>query len=229
MSVKGILQEVGEFQNDHPKYGISYRLVLTVDGEKYSAFVKQSAKKLGLVKGKLVTFSTETKGDYENWLPKTLQISEPAESDLPADDATDEAPAAKPAAKKTPWAGEKGVKIGHAINNAVLITNAAGAAGSLKAIHAAACDILALSVVLEGQYDRIIESAAERVKAKTGAPATAETPEPEQEVPPAPAPKPKAAAAKPAAKPAAAKPKPVQAPDPNPDATDAGWDDAIPF
>lgn len=218
--ISGVVQAVSEKENKHPKFGTSYKIGLKIDDSWYGAFFKQSAAKLGCVEGATATFDTEQNGEYENIVPKSLKIEAPEEG------AADDAPA-KSAGGKKPWAGERGTKIGHAINNAVNIAAAAGEANNLKAIHGYACDILALAVVLEGQYDRILESAAERVKAKTGTTAKAADPEPEPSVVPekVEAPKQKAEAPKKAA-PAKAKPAPAKAAPPQ---DDDGFDDDIPF
>jgi hypothetical protein len=217
----GVIEAVSEKESKHPRFGTSYKIGVKIDGTWYGAFFKQSAAKLGLEEGATVSFKTVMNGDYENIEPKSLSVDEAA----PAQEAGDDAAPAKAAGGKKPWAGEKGTKIGHAINNAVNIAAATGEAGNLKAIHAYACDILALSVVLESQYDRILGSAAERVKAKTGTPATTPSPDPKEQ------PEPPVEKAKPEPKkPAAAKPAkaaPVKAPDPAED--NHGFDDDIPF
>jgi hypothetical protein len=225
MSVKGTLQDLSDKESDG-KWGKQWRIGLKVDGSWYSAFCKAPPSKLGLAVGKTVEFSTEVKGEYENWLPKTLIVSD-GPAVVEEDASNDDAPAKPATGRKTPWAGEKGTKIGHAINNAVQIACSLGTAGDLAAIHKLTCDILALSVVLEGQYDRIIESAAERVKARQEGTTAATAPAPTPAAPAAEKPA-KAAAAKPAAKPA---PKaPVKAPDPEEEsAANPAFSDDIPF
>lgn len=172
--VKGTIEAVScKEGNEHPTYGKSWQTSIKVNDVWYGAFTKKDADGLGLSKGKLVTFTFTENGKYKNFDPKSLVVS-----------ASQAAPAAAPAAGKSGYSGNygsngAGIKVGHAINNAVQLAIAKGDT-SLKAIHGHAVDILALSVKLEGQFEQIVarsDSVIQKAGANAGQPA-AEAPAP---------------------------------------------------
>lgn len=203
--------------NDHPKYGMSYQTSIKVKGEWYGAFTRKTAEELGLGKGKLVSFTFTENGKYKNFDPKSLAVST---STAPAAASTSTSTSSGSAPARSGF-NEAGVKVGHAINNAVQLA-IANKATDLKSIHGLAVDILTLSVKLESQYEKVVTVAKKKMDE-----ATAPAAEPEE----APAPKPKA---KPAAK---AKPKPEPEPEveeeappaPPEQAAEPDFDDDIPF
>lgn len=222
MSVKGVVQKFKDAGPQKGKFGIQHRISLQVEGEWYSGFFGKSAESLKLRDGCVVSFTYTEKGDFKNIDVKSLQVSEPAEQPAKVD-----APAAtsKPAYRS----GDAGIKVGHAINNAVQLGVAAGKT-DIKSLHGFAVDILTLSRKLEGQYEQIVAVADKKIAAGTVGAAPAEksaaTPEKAAETP-----KPKA---KPGPKP---KPKPAPEPEPEyeeqeetaePDA-EPDFDDDIPF
>lgn len=209
--VKGTIQAVTcKEGNEHPTYGKSWMTRIKVNEEWYGGFTKKTAEELGLVKGKLVSFTWSENGEYKNFDPKSLSVSQAAAS----------APAASaPAAggsRAYSGGNNAGIKVGHAINNAVQLAIKTGDI-TLKAIHGHAVDIIALSVKLEGQFDQIVAKAAERIQ-KAGA--NAGTPAAEA---PAPAATGKTAAPKATRKKAAPAPAPVAPPveEPEPDSEEA--------
>ncbi len=224
-TVKGVVQAVKDAGPKKGKYGTQYRISLKVDDEWYGGFFGKSADDLGLEEGKLVTFDVVYNGEYKNIETKTLKVS-----------ASQEAPkqqgkAGGATAGKTAYSGgnNAGIKVGHAINNAVQLAIAAKTT-DLKSIHGLAVDIIALSVKLEGQFDQIVATAAQRLAKASGE-------EPAQEAP-AETPKAKPATkAKPAAKKAAPPPPPPPEPDepesendePPTDPGEPDFDDDIPF
>lgn len=225
-TVKGVVQAVKDAGPKKGKYGTQYRISLKVDDEWYGGFFGKSAEALGLEEGKLVTFDVVYNGEYKNIETKTLKVSDSQEA--PKKQAASTGGSSGSAGKAYSGGNNAGIKVGHAINNAVQLAIAAKTT-DLKSIHGLAVDIIALSVKLEGQFEQIVASAAARLAKASGA-------EPQQE---APAEQPKA---KPAAK---AKPAPKKAPPPPPEPeaddtasenddppTDPGepdFDDDIPF
>jgi len=156
-NINGVIEKVySKAGNPHPKYGISYNVGITVNGERYSAFLKQDASALGLEVGKTVSFSAVQSGEYLNFDPKSLKVSSGASVQN-----TSSAPAA--AAK--PYAGDKGVKIGHAITNAVNLAIAAGAFTN-KAIYDRAIDILLISAKIDARYEAIVATNQEALVEK---------------------------------------------------------------
>lgn len=216
-NIKGTVEQVSSKKGStHPKYGVSYSVGIKIDGEWYNGFFKKDAAALGLEAGVLVSFEVVQKGDYLNIDPKSLTVAEAGERQ-PASTGTKAAP------RSGGGYNEAGVKVGHAINNAVQIAVAQGITGkdgkvNLKAIHGIALDILILGVRLEQQYQGAIEAA----KAKF-----AEQDQGQQEQPPEDAPPPKEKAA-PKGKAAANKAPPKQTPPPA-QQQDAFEDDDIPF
>lgn len=198
---KGLITRVSSKENAPNKFGKSWKIGIQLDEVDtwYNiSFAKKDAEALGLVKGRVVSFEYST-DDYGNKIdPKTIEVSREA---APAKAA---ASGGAPAGKS--WSGEKGVKVGHAINNAVQLAIASGDL-ELKNIHKFAVNILTLSVKLEGQYEAIIAKATDKAE-------------------PAPAPATDPAPAKPATKPKAAPKKAEPAPAPEADAFE---DDDIPF
>lgn len=220
--VKGIVQKFYDNGTQDGKWGVQYKVAIEVAGTKYSAFLAKPAATLGLAVGKQVEFAYTENGQYKNMDAKSLKISEaPAQQAAPAQRAS------APAAANNQQAG---IKVGHAINNAVQLACAKGDT-SLLTIHSLAADILALSVKLESQYGQIVGHAEERYQARvTANPTPAEQPAPE---PAAAAPVKAKATRKTAAK-ATPQPEPTPAPEPQPEpqpepAQQDEWVDDIPF
>lgn len=204
--IKGVAEAVSSKEGKpHPKYGVSYQTSIKVNGVWYGAFTKKSAEQLGLAKDRLVSFTWVENGEYKNFDPKSLSVS--------TTQGTDSTPTASGSAPtKAAYSGgsNSGIKVGHAINNAVQLAVAKGDT-SLKAIHGHAVDIITLSVKLEGQFDRIIAVAQKKLaEATEGKPDVAASATPAKA---ASSPK-----TEPAAKTAKAKAKPAPAPEPEPEA-----------
>lgn len=196
--IKGVAEAVScKEGNDHPKYGKSYQVSIKVDDEWYGAFTKKTADQLGIGKGRLVSFTYTENGKYKNFDPKSLVVSESAET------ASGKSTTGGNAYSGS--TGSAGIKVGHAINNAVALV-ASGKVpvedSILRTIHGQAVRILALSVKLEAQFNTIIAS-AEDVYAKATDSSSINEPTATASVP--------KRAAKTRAK---AKPAPVQEPDP---------------
>ena len=170
--VKGTIGAVScKEGNDHPKYGKSWVTSIKVNDEWYGAFTKKTADELGLEKGKLVSFTWSENGKYKNFDPKSLSVAQ--------QQATTSGTVGGSAAPKTGYSGSfggntAGIKVGHAINNAVQLAIASKDT-SLKAIHGHAVDILALSVKLEGQFEQIVgkaDAVLAKANANVGTPAS---------------------------------------------------------
>ncbi len=202
ITIKGVAEAVScKEGNDHPKYGMSYQTSIKVKGEWYGAFTKKTADELGLEKGKLVSFTYTENGKYKNFDPKSLAVSTTS---------TPSAASGSASAPARTGFNEAGVKVGHAINNAVLLA-VANKDTSIKAIHGFAVDILTLSVKLDGQYDKIIAVAKKKIAAAAEGNAEGAAASAPDENPAASSPK-TATAKKTPAKPAAKK-----APEPEPE------------
>lgn len=159
--IKGIIEAANDKGAIKGKFGTQYRVSIKVDGEWYNGFMNKSAESLGLEEGRLVTFTAVQKGDFLNIDPKSLKVS-PA----PAEASGSKAPAqGKPAYSGN--SSTAGIKVGHAINNAVNLAIAEGKT-DLRTIHTHAARILALSVKLEAQFPTIVGKADEIYAKATG-------------------------------------------------------------
>lgn len=210
MTIKGTVEgfKCDEKQGRKGKY---YSVGVKVNGQWYNGL---SNKQLADCNGKVVSFDTVENGEYVNIDFKSFSVS-----------ATAPAPEKREGKAYSAGGGGgnglAGVKVGHAINNAVVLAAAKGDT-SLKTIYNLAVDIIALGVALEGRFEGIVATAGDRLKQANGAaPAPAEKAE-------APAPKAKAKAK--------AKPAPEPEPEPEPETeaaevldTQPDFDDDIPF
>lgn len=207
-TIKGTVEAVKDDGGSKGKFGFQHKLGIKIDGDWYGGWTKKSAEDLGIEEGRTVSFEFTENGQYKNFVEKTIKVSKSTES----------APAAagKPTAAKADYTA--GVKVGHAINNAVLLAIAAKTT-DMESIGKIAVDVLKLSARLESAYPAIADAANKAAAAKTKAAAPPAEEEQEEEQEEAPAPPPKKTAAKSKA-PAKAAPPP---------ADDAGFDDDIPF
>lgn len=218
MKVEGTIEQVYDNGPKKGRFGTQHRITIVVDGERYSGFFSKSAEALGLEEGKTASFTATQNGEYWNVDTKSLKVSGPSK------------PSGKPSGKPQSYSGSgnAGIKVGHALNNAV---NLAIADGDLTVdnIHRHAVRILALSVKLESQFDNIIEMAPKVLQAcKEEEKGSEESPESEPEAPPPSKAKSKKAPAKSKAK---AVPPPEEDEEEGEDVGDEepAWDDDIPF
>lgn len=151
------------------KYGKAYSIGIVVEGEWYNFMDKKDANQLGLEEGASATF-VYNDDDYGHKINgKTLKVAESATRKT--------VPPSKRAGGFTS-SGNAGVACGHAINNAVQMAVADGDT-TTENVYEHAVTILKLSVLLQGQYDKIVASVNDKPKAK---PEPKPEPEVEQEV-----------------------------------------------
>lgn len=153
--IKGIVEQVNDRGAKKGRYGIQHQISIKVGGDWYGGFTKKSAEDMGLEEGKLVTFTATQSGDYLNFDAKTLKISSSPDSQ-----GSSKAKASS-GGSVGGSSSQAGIKVGHAINNAVQLAIAEGKAGDLKHIHKRAVGILALSVKLEAQFGGVVDKADE--------------------------------------------------------------------
>ncbi len=219
--IKGTVESV-KAENVAGKYGPQVKASIKVDGSWYGGFFKPAQWPTNVAQGCVVVFETKQNGEYVNIVPGTVQVSETAAVPDKAD---------KPVRSAYSGSGSSstaGIKVGHAINNAVQLA-IANKDTSLKAIYGHAVDVLSLSVALEGRFEGIVAAASERLKPQAqpgNVPAAAPSATPESAAPsPEPAPV-KKAAPKPKAK---SEPAPAQQEPALPATTGPMFDDDIPF
>lgn len=210
---KAIIEAVKDDGGSKGKFGWQHKIGIKVGGEWYGGWTAKSAEDQGLEVGRLVSFEATENGQYKNFVAKTLKVSkstEPAPSGAAA--------AGKPTAAKTDY--QAGVKVGHAINNAVALAIAAKTT-DIESIGKLAISILKLSKRLEDAFPTVMGAAKPEAKPKPEPKVeeVEEVEEEEEEAAPPPPPK--------ATKPKVTKPKAVPPP-PAPEADD-GFDDDIPF
>ncbi len=208
-NVKGTVEQVSQ-KEEQGRKGKYYKIGLKIEGDWYNGI---NNKKVSVEEGDLVSFATEQNGEYENINFKSLKVSETAEA---PERPSKSAGSTSGKGSYSGSGGNSGIKVGHAINNAVLLAIAAKDT-SLKAIYGHAVDILTMSVALEQRFDGIVTKATEKLAEAKPAAKTpkAKDPEPEPEE------------VKPKAKPKAAAKKPE--PEPEEPENGPAFDDDIPF
>lgn len=153
--IKGIIEQVNDRGAKKGRYGIQHQISIKVGGDWYGGFTKKSAEDMGLEEGKLVTFTATQSGDYLNFDAKTLKVSSSAGTQSSSSKGKTSSGSAGGSSSQA------GIKVGHAINNAVQLAIAEGKTGDLKHIHKRAVGILALSMKLEAQYAGVVDKADE--------------------------------------------------------------------
>lgn len=152
----------------------TFLVSIKVGEEWYGGFTGKDADALGIERGRLVKFNFSENGQYKNFDPKSLQISDEA----PQQEATGEQ---KP--RKTSEY-DRGASVGHAITTATALAIAQlGSDVTIKDVAKLSVEVLTLSLKLKAGYDTITEktSPAEPKKAPAKKSKPAPQPEPEED------------------------------------------------
>lgn len=147
--IKGIVQAVA-CEDVTGKFGPQKKVKIKVGDAWYSGFIKPSEWPTPpLREGDTVAFEVVRRGEYDNIkAPISVATSVPN-------------PAVKGQSSAYSGSNLAGVKVGHALNNAVQLAIASGDT-SLKTIYDHAVTILNVGYELENRFDSIIKAAAER-------------------------------------------------------------------